>query len=806
MNKKFLSRFLPIVFILFVTCLIFFKIFLKGLYPIPADLLVSFYFPWYSGGWEGYNPWTTHKELLGADAIRQIYPWKEFAMEQFKNGQFPLWNPYTFSGQPLLANFQSSVFYPLNIFYFLTNAQNAWILLIVIQPFLGGIFMYMAVRSFKISQISAIFGATAFMFSGYLVTWMENGNIANSYIWLPLSFWAINNYFDKFKWRYIVVLSLSYTLSILAGHPQTAIYLYLATFIYWVYKSYGKKQLTNFLIYISSVVTSFFLSAIQLIPTLYFYRLSPISLPFSKEVFDRSIIPYKNLITFFASDFFGHPANNNFWSQNYGDFTPYFGVVPLTFALWAIFKLWQNNFVKFATLTSTLFILAAVHSPVTYLIKTLQIPLLDSTTPSRFISIPIFLLIILAAIGFEDFIKNFQNRGYIKRFLKFLIPIASVFILFWIFAISGQYFLKPQDTWLINLAVTRRNLILPTLMFFSIPMGTFIVISVSEKIKFKKFQTTSLLVLGIFIVVLVGGVYYTNKFLPVAPKQFIFPDHLLFNWFQNNAKLNRFYGGGTAHIDFNFPTHYKIYGVEGYDTLRNRRYAELLASSFNGSIPSSYLRSDGVVPNEENGYRKRIFDLLGVKYLLDKEDSPKTGSDWHYERFPNDKVEGFWQYGKFQVYQRESVLPRIFLTTKYYVAKDDEEIIQKIYDSSFNLETLILEQEPPIKIDKEDSAIVLPKILKYEPNEIVIASNVDYNSLLFLSDSYDEDWNVYIDSQKSKLLRAHYALRSIALPKGVHQVEFKYQPRSFTQGAIISSFSIIFLIMMSIYFVVKKRF
>src|SRR3990172_9346804 len=174
MNKKFLSHFLPIVFILLVTCLIFFKIFAKGLYPIPADLLVSFYFPYYSGGWEGYNPWTTHKEMLGADSIRQIYLWKEFAFDQFKKGQLPLWNPYTFSGQPLLANFQSSVFYPFNIFYFLTDPKNAWILLIVIQPLLAGLFMYMAVRSFKISQISAIFGATSFMFSGYLVTWMEN--------------------------------------------------------------------------------------------------------------------------------------------------------------------------------------------------------------------------------------------------------------------------------------------------------------------------------------------------------------------------------------------------------------------------------------------------------------------------------------------------------------------------------------------------------------------------------------------------------------------------------------------------------
>ena len=87
---------LALLFIFAVTCLIFFKIFLKGLYPVPGDLLVSFYFPWYSGGWEGYNPWTTRKELLGADSIRQIYPWKEFAAKEFKAGRLPLWNPYTF--------------------------------------------------------------------------------------------------------------------------------------------------------------------------------------------------------------------------------------------------------------------------------------------------------------------------------------------------------------------------------------------------------------------------------------------------------------------------------------------------------------------------------------------------------------------------------------------------------------------------------------------------------------------------------------------------------------------------------------
>ena len=810
MKKKEFSFFLPLAVICIFTLFIFFKIFLKGLYPIPADLLVSFYFPWYSGGWEGYNPWTTHKELLNADAIRQIYLWKEFAISQFKNGQFPLWNPYTFSGQPLLANFQSSVFFPLNLLYFLTSTQNTWILLVVIQPLLGGIFMYLALRSFRLSSVASLFGSTAFMFSSYLVTWMENVNIAHSYIWLPLSFWAINNYFEgeqpAGKWRYVLILILSLTLSTLAGHPQTAIYLSLAKFIYWLFKSANKRVFANLFIYIISVLTSLLLGAIQLVPTYGFYKNSPISLPFSKEVFERSIIPFKNLITFFASDFFGHPANNNFWSQSYGDFTPYFGVIPLVFALWAIVKLWKVSFTKFAAFTSAFFILVAVHGPITYLIKTLKIPLLDATTPSRFISISIFLLVILAAFGFEDFVKNFQNKTYLKKISKFLMLLGVIYALLWLFAILGKFFLKPQEIWQTNLSVTRRNLILPTLMFVSIPLIVTMIQIIVTKIKLSNNMLKIFLVSSMFMVMLVGGIYYTNKFLPVAPKQFIFPDHMLFDWLRDNSGLYRFYGAGTTHIDFNFPTHYQVYGIEGYDTLRNKRYAELLASSFNGSVPSSYLRSDGVVPNEENGYRKRIFDLLGVKYLLDKEDNPKTDSDWHYEHFPNDNVTGVWQEEKFQVYERRPVLPRIFLTTNYLIAKNDQEIIQKIYDPSFNLETLILEQEPPIKIEKENLPIVQPKIINYEPNEISIATNLDYNSLLFISDTYDQDWNVYIDGQKSELMRTHYAFRSVAVPQNHHQVEFKYQPKSFILGAGLSALSIIILIIMTAYTIRKKVF
>lgn len=797
---------LAVLFIAAVTALLFFKIFTRGLYPIPADLLVSFYFPWYSGGWEGYNPWTTHKELLAADAIRQIYSWKEFAMDQFKNGQLPLWNPYTFSGQPLLANFQSSVFYPLNVFYFLTDAPNSWILLVVTQPFLAGLFMYIAIKSFKISTTPALFGAVAFMFSSYLITWMENGNIAHGYIWFPLAIYAINKYFEVMKFRYLLILIFSLALSILAGHPQTAIYLYITTAAFWLYRSLKMEYFKSILIYGVITVTSLTVAAIQLLPTLEFYKNSPISLPFSRDVFDRTILPLENLISFFASDFYGHPANNNFWSQSYGDFTPYFGVIPLVFSLWGIFRFWREPFTKFATIAAVFFIVAATHGPITFLIKTFQIPVLDSTTPSRFISISIFLLIILAAIGFQDFLKNFGDKNFLLKFFKFLIPIGLVYSLLWLFAIFGSAFLEPKETWQINLAVTRRNLILPTAMFLSIPIGTGMIRIIVVKVAALKSLSTSLLAVWLFAVILVGGVYYSNKFLPVAPKKFIFPDHPIFYWLKNNAGINRFYGGGTAHIDFNFPAHYQIYGIEGYDTLRLERYAQLLASSLTGEVPKSYFRSDGVVENVENGYRKRIFELLGVKYLLDKEDNPKTGADWHYERFAGDNVKGFWQYDKFQVYTREPVLPRIFLTTKYQVIKDDKEIIQKIYDLDFNLGTLILEEDPPIEIVETDSQIAIPRLIKYQPGEIVIETDLNHNALLFISDAHDPDWQVYIDGQKAELLRAHYALRAVAVPAGSHQVVFSYLPKSATLGMAITGTSLLGLIFASLYAVKKRKF
>ncbi|HSA84321.1 MAG TPA: hypothetical protein VLF20_05575, partial [Patescibacteria group bacterium] len=135
---KFKIPFLYLFVFLFITFLFFNPVFISGKLPIPADTIIGLYHPYrdlYASEYPRGIPF--HNSQI-TDPVRQQYPWKVLSIDSLKSGQLPLWNPYNFAGTPLLANMQSAVFYPLNIFFFIMPYQFAWSLLIVSQPILAG--------------------------------------------------------------------------------------------------------------------------------------------------------------------------------------------------------------------------------------------------------------------------------------------------------------------------------------------------------------------------------------------------------------------------------------------------------------------------------------------------------------------------------------------------------------------------------------------------------------------------------------------------------------------------------------------
>lgn len=776
MNK---SRLIPIAVFAIFTIIIFYKFFLFGLVPIPTNLLVSFYFPWNAGGWEGFDPFTTNKEFIGVDAIRQHLPWLKFSFDQIKSGHLPIWDPYSFSGNPNIANIQSFIFYPLNFLFLIFPLQFAWSLLIILQVFLGQLFMYLFFKKLKISEFPAILASLALVSTTYFIYNLEINIIGHTLIWLPLLLYSFESFLENFKFRYFILAVFCITSIFLAGHPQTAILTILFFAFYTIYKYWLFKKIIVVAISVLSLISGFFISSFVVLPTIYLFTHAPL-----RDVhpdFEYFLIPFKNLLTLFAPDLYGNPATHNFFSRLYGDGTPNVGLVVFFFAILSLFY-FKDKRIKFFGLASAFFILTAISTPIADLIKETSIPVLSSSNMSRNSSMAVFSLCVLAAMGLDAYLKD-KNRT--KKFILVVFAFGAVYAILWLYSAilpkTGIYAITYEQA-----KIFVKNLIIPTGTF-----AFFVIVSVFMK-------QGKIYLMSIILLSFLGYFYQFNKTLPFSKKEFFFPNHPVLDFIKQNISIDRFYGQGGANLGTNFSSYYQVYSPEGYSLLRSKRYAELIASSYIGSFNNSYSRSDAEFPEKENGYRKKIFDFLGVKYFLDNTDYPESYV------FPGDEVKLIWQNGKFRVYEREEVLPRIFLTNSYQVVRRDE-IFSKMYDKNFNPRTILLEKSPLLEIPKADHFSV-PQVKEYLPSKIAIETNTAQNSLLFISDAYYPRWKAEIDGQDAEVLVADYALRAVAVPVGNHEVVMKYESILFPLGLFISIFSIGVLSLISLYTIKNKKF
>src|SRR5262245_54739901 len=65
--------------------------------------------------------------IEGPDLANQVLPWFQFQAGEWHKGRFPLWDPYQWGGQPLLAQGQPGAAYPPNWILFSLPLRNGWI-------------------------------------------------------------------------------------------------------------------------------------------------------------------------------------------------------------------------------------------------------------------------------------------------------------------------------------------------------------------------------------------------------------------------------------------------------------------------------------------------------------------------------------------------------------------------------------------------------------------------------------------------------------------------------------------------------
>ncbi|RJQ37733.1 hypothetical protein C4559_03290 [Candidatus Microgenomates bacterium] len=787
MKEKYKELIVIVLFSL-LSIFIFRNYFLKNSIPFPANLLISYYQPWSSYSWEGYPNGPPNKPI-GFDNLRIFYPLRSLTTDQIKNFELPLWNPYNFSGNTQLATYQSAVFHPLGLLFFILPQIDAYSLIIILQPFLSAVFMYFFLKEISLSRKASFFGAVTFAFSGFMVVWWEESFMSvYSALFLPLILFSIEKLFKKINLFHFFILTFSLSFSILSGWFQMSFYVWIFS-ILWIIFSYFKtsKKENQSLFYIfTAYVLGIFISGVHLIPSFEAYFYSARGTTDAKFIFDNYFAPLHHLITFISPDFFGSPSVHNYFGGKsfYHEKVIFVGIIPLFFALYEFFNFKdKKNMSRFIKISWIITLSLGFSLPTSWLfLYYLKIPLISVILPSRIFFLSAFCISILGAFGLESFFKEINK----KRIIFTLSIVSIAMLLVWVLAIYFKYKVYPDPS--IYSVVPIKNLIVPSFVYF-----LFILIIIFYS-KFKQFKTVAYLF--IVCVALFSSLYFANKYLYFSERKFVYPKVPVIEALKKNG-IDRFWGVGNGYFERNFATQFSLFSPEGYDSFYIGRYGELLFAGQNkGKFSKQIPRTDATISgvrslNEisDNFYRERLISLLGVKYLV--ADNMSISQD----KLGVQSFKKLWEDNIFTIYENEKAFPRAFISGNYLVLKNEQEILDKIFDKNFDLTRSIVLEEKPENFTKTGSVNSKLELISYKPNKIIFKEEANKKSLFYLSDNYYPGWKAYVDGIETKVLRANYSFRSIVIPPGKHTLIFEYKPFSFYLGGLSSIFGLlIFLI------------
>lgn len=265
------------------------------------------------------------KVLYWGTTTLQFIPWMKFAIERITAGEFPLWNAWNGFGSPLMANYQSAIFYPLNwiliIFYKLsgiTGLAYGFTWLYLLHVMLAAIGMSLFLKQLKMTELSQLLGGFMWVFSGYIISRISFISMVWSFTWISWILYAIlkirENY-DRVNWRVTLLLACFVTMQLLSGHAQTSLYTLVLAGIFLIFPILKpiRKMFNSLLAFSIAILIALGLAAIQLIPTLEYLLQSQRSNEIGYEyAANFSFWPWR-IITLFFGNFLGNPGLNRFF-------------------------------------------------------------------------------------------------------------------------------------------------------------------------------------------------------------------------------------------------------------------------------------------------------------------------------------------------------------------------------------------------------------------------------------------------------------------------------------------------------------
>ena len=239
--------------------------------------------------------------FFARDLTRYYYPAKQIVRDVVLHGELPYWNRFFAGGQPLAANPEHEVFYPLTWLILLPSYELGFRLLILLHICIALFAMYALLRSMELAPFPAWFGAMSWGLGGLYLSYVNLLPYLFSAAWLPLTCLFTRRFLLRGGARDFVLAALFLGLQFLAGEPTTIIQTGMLIGIYALYRGWRAVPRAA-----AISLAGFAAAAAQMLPALDHVRDSVRARPFDFDLVSAWSLPWARLAEVVYPNVLGH--------------------------------------------------------------------------------------------------------------------------------------------------------------------------------------------------------------------------------------------------------------------------------------------------------------------------------------------------------------------------------------------------------------------------------------------------------------------------------------------------------------------
>ncbi len=724
-------------------------------------------------------PWLSGRFVVPWDAKAHFWPQLIFLTHAFGSGESPYWTPNVFAGFPQIADPQSLVFSPPFLLLALLDPAPSFReadLVVFAMLLAAGTGMVLIFRDRGWHPLGALTAALAFEFGGSASWRIQHTGQVVSLCWFVLALWLISRALDRHSIRWGLASGVAAGFMII-GRDQTAFLSMLVLAGYVCYRVFaGAGVLPRLRSYFpalaSALASGIAISALPIALSIAFATQS--NRPhISFETAAAGSLHPANFLTALVSDLY-NTAGTNYWgptnspiwgpqekdfilARNMGDV--YFGALPFLalicfgFARGAAFA----RDVRYFTIAGVMLFLYALGSYSPFFKLAFYFPGTDIFRRPADATFPLGALVaLLAGYSLHRFIVGTVPAQRRQRVMEAIV-IAALFSACVLVAWWLGHFVEA----LVPLGVSLIFIVLA-----AVAIGL---------VKWLTPQRPALAMLLLFIAIAfdLGTSNKPNASTALPPDVYdmLRPDtnnetvRLLKRRLAENLDPNRRDRVELAALGFAWPNASLVHGFDhdlGYNPLRLKIYADASGAGDQVAIPEQR-KFTPLMPS----YRSVFADLLGLRYIATG--VPVEQIDPRLQ--PGDLVaiartpDGF-------VYENKRALPRVLFADRAIIADFKHMLASGEWPAEDFSHTVLIEGPVEQSSRKPGTA----RLVVYRNTEVVIEANSPDGGWIVLNDVWHPWWQVEVDGARAELLRANVVFRAVAVPPGLHRVNFSFQP------------------------------